>query len=321
MKSSQKMRNRIELFTELFVNRDDMYSVQYVGRRGNGYRAVRRQLTPAIIARHLQGQQTLGLYALSPDSKAKWLVVDLDTTTVSQLEAVLVRSRRIGLPDPLIENSGRRGYHCWWFFEEPVRGWKARRLGMALTREHEVFPKQATASRDTAKPGSLVKAPLGIHRVSGKKSFFLATDFKRVQAPWALLARIEKVDVQRFASLFRRKPRRQPARRRTSAGPLRIRPCIKQAFYTGAQEGHRNDTGHLIACEMRRLGLSREHAVGILTCWNLRNMPSLDEEELQRIVNSAYRRKPYVHGCGGRGRLRSILTCVGETCPCAERET
>jgi hypothetical protein len=298
---------------EAFVNRYDMYATQYVSRRGNGYRAVRETLTAELVAGHLAGKHTLGLYALGSDSKAKWVVIDVDTTVVGRLEEVIEKSHEIGLPDPLIEYSGRKGYHAWFFFEKAVTGEAARGLGLAVTTKHEVFPKQKTVSRDASQPGSLVKAPLGIHRVSGNWSVFVDANFEKIRDPWAVLESIEKVDIGRFEALIRRgaPSRRMGQRSRIEFG--RLRPCIERALQEGTREGRRNEVGHLIACLLRRLGRPRPEAAGVLACWNLRNTPRLSQQELRVILQSAYSGELYAYGCAPDGRLRRILECVGES--------
>lgn len=305
-----------EAFTEMFVNRTDIYAVQYATAAGNGYRAIRRLLSRELVSAHLAGQFTLGLYALSAESTAKWLVIDLDTTDVAELEKVLEISRRLGLPAPIIEFSGRRGYHLWWFFQNPVPGWQARRLGVAISREHEVFPKQDRVSKDTSNPGSLVKGPLGIHQVSGKWSVFLNKDFEQISDPWTMLESIEKADINKFLPLVGQDHSKRISSPRPYGLPNRMRPCIENALRDGSREGQRNEVGHIIACEMRRLGRSKEEAAACLICWNLRNQPRLSQDELDLILRGAYGEKAYSYGCAPEGHLRRVLVCLGvQNCP------
>jgi hypothetical protein len=308
---------QIELFMHLFVNRRDIYARQYTGRTGHGYRAIREQLTDEVILSHLQGKETVGLYALGQNSTARWMVVDMDTTVAENLLQLLEGVRKLGLPEPAIESSGRRGYHFWWFFDTPAPGWQARKLGLAVSEGYEVFPKQHRVSADTSQPGSLVKAPLGIHQVSGNWSVFVGEDFAEVRDPWALLASVRKVDIDRLLPLLPQRQEVLKGRRRIPT-PKTLRPCIERVLAGGASEGYRNEIGHLVACEMRRLGRPKEQAAGVLACWNLRNNPRLSRHELQVILDSAYSREPYQYSCSPDGRLRRILECVGsEKCPFA----
>ena len=155
------------LCMERFVNRTDIHAVQHACGARHRYNAVRATLTPELILAHLQGRITLGLYALSDQSTAKWLVIDPGTTMFGRLHSILSRSRGLDLPDPLIEFTGGRGYHFWWFFEDPVAGWEARRMGRAITDKYEIFPREERLPKAAGKAGSLVWAPLGPTRSPG----------------------------------------------------------------------------------------------------------------------------------------------------------
>jgi hypothetical protein len=68
----------------------------------------------------------------------------------------------------------RRGGHLWLFTPE-IDGFTARRFAQGLAQEYnldgvEVFPKQ---DRLTTGPGSLVRLPLGIHRLTNTRYHFI----------------------------------------------------------------------------------------------------------------------------------------------------
>lgn len=301
-----------QLFGELFINRRDVYARQYAHNNSHGYVCVKEELSPELVVEHLNGDRTLGIYALSRKSTAKWVVIDADTTVKSQLEQIIEEAKKLGLPKPVIEFSGRRGYHFWWFFEKPVSGWKAKSLGEAITREQEVFPKQSEVSEDTTRPGSLVKAPLGIHRLSGKWSTFIDSEFRVVNDPWGVLRSIEKVDIRKYHSVINSRKSKRKTEEVILSGPNILRPCIAEALKEGTTEGYRNETGHLIACEMYRLGVGKEQTKGVLACWNLRNKPRISKRELQVIIDNAYSGKGYSYSCSPDGRLRRFLNCIGQ---------
>ena len=77
----------------------------------------------------------------------------------------------------MLEFSGRKGYHVWIFFEPTIQAEYAQKLVKARlnrigSNRHEVFPKQ-TELNASRKFGNLVKLPLALHRVSGKRSEIL----------------------------------------------------------------------------------------------------------------------------------------------------
>ena len=91
-----------------------------------------------------------------------------------------------------------------------------------------------------------------------------------------------------------------------------IKDCVRHAIISGANQGERNQIGHIIASELRRLGISSSQARIILSSvWNPQNNPSLSETEIETILGSAFGQEEYTYGCKQGGALRQRLTCVG----------
>jgi hypothetical protein len=162
----------------LFFYRKDVFAIQLpIG----SYIPIKRPVEIADIDKHLEGTETLGAYCLDVDNKVKWACVDLDG---EDLISLLVEANKIYdiFPDfdRMLEFSGRRGYHVWLFFKEPVFAEYAKTLVKARLKDinldrFEVFPKQ-TELNEGRKYGNLVKVPLGLHRKSGRKSEIIKTN-------------------------------------------------------------------------------------------------------------------------------------------------
>ncbi|MBK7090655.1 MAG: hypothetical protein IPH59_02865 [bacterium] len=91
-----------------------------------------------------------------------------------------------------------------------------------------------------------------------------------------------------------------------------IKDCVRHAIFCGAGQGERNHIGHIIASELRRLGISSSQARIILSSvWNPQNNPPLSETEIEIILGSAFGQEKYTYGCKQGGALRQRLTCVG----------
>jgi len=190
---AKKLPLDVAKFKDLFVNRDDVYSVQ--GTDGNYYQKISRPLSNQAIKDHMLGKQTIGLYQLKND-KVKWAVIDIDinkdvwNTKNFKLEdwKEKVQTQAKIFVDILQgkgmksyrEESGFKGEHVWVFFNKPLSAGLVKNVfeslfsNMELINENlhiEIFPKQAHAS-DTG-TGSLVKAPLGKHQRSKKFSSFI----------------------------------------------------------------------------------------------------------------------------------------------------
>jgi len=189
-------------FRELFVHRDDNYTVQLPNR---AHIPTEQHLTDDIIQKHLNGEQTIGLYQIIPEQNTlKWAVVDIDldkpvyTAPNFNLDDWLPKLqeqtgyvedifKEKGIPH-YTEFSGYKGYHVWVFFKEPVSSeivYNGLREMMEGIKEigniHlELFPKQARVEKGSS--GNLVKGPNGKHLTSGKFSVFTnINDFDEVQ--------------------------------------------------------------------------------------------------------------------------------------------
>jgi len=184
----------VKIFKKLFVHRSDVYAIQ----RPNGtYYPEHAQIDDAIIAAHLAGRQTIGLYQLKPiDNTIKWAVIDIDIKKevysaigfdlnvwkdrlLQQANIVKEHFLQYGMHS-YIEFSGFKGYHVWIFFEQPVdatvvkTGLEDIFKDMTAVDEGiawELFPKQGKVSENNW--GSLVKGPCGYHHKAQANSDFI----------------------------------------------------------------------------------------------------------------------------------------------------
>lgn len=224
------MRREEELlsrFLGLFQGREDCFARQWADRKAatQGYIPVRRAMVIADVRDHVRGLRTYGIYLLQRDSRVRLAVVDADLTTrfrAGNLKAedrntvrreksyLLDRlpevARRNGLPC-LVEFSGGKGFHFWFFFRDPVAAAAARqalqqvaqRVGPDLSCfTLEVFPKQDQLAGKGL--GNLVKLPLGIHRGTGKRSFFVHLTDRSDDAQLAALDKIDLIPAEQLTS-------------------------------------------------------------------------------------------------------------------------
>lgn len=220
----------VENYMKIFRGREDCFARQWVDKeRGvQGYAPVRRPLSEHDVMDHLKGRHTYGIYLLHLDDTVSLGVIDVDChgdflkgkitpekrKLFKQEHAYLIRrltevSRSKGIPC-FIEFSGGKGYHFWFSFEEPVPAGTVRKvlIPIAKTLERdlscfklEVFPKQDKASGKGF--GNLVKLPLGVHRVTGKASFFLHAKDRDVESQLAWLLKAPRIPRSAVESLAR----------------------------------------------------------------------------------------------------------------------
>lgn len=215
----------LQRFMTLFAGRRDCFARQWADRRSGrqGYVPERRPMTPDDLNEHLAGRKTYGIYLLQADGRVKTAVIDADLVKElrgGQFDAATkhrVRReaghliRRIknlsGEMDaePLVVFSGSKGYHFWYFFDTaqppgPVREALLHliaRLKPDLTAfTLEVFPKQDQAGGKGL--GNLVKLPLGVHRLTGKRAHFLECAQRSVAAQLDFLSTVRPTDPRRL---------------------------------------------------------------------------------------------------------------------------
>ena len=216
-------------YFELFVNRG-AYTVQSSTpdsetRRCHYYRPKGRiSLSRETVRRHLEGQVTIGLYAVNPATqRCKWVAIDADyPDALEDLLKLQWELRQDGV-EAALEKS-RRGGHLWVFAAQPLLARDcrlyihslARRLKVPVkgTRPDqtsvvapstladgiEVFPKQDEVHADEF--GNAIRGPLGIHRGAGKRFWFYGADYS-LDAQIGYLTRVRRItedEISRFVS-------------------------------------------------------------------------------------------------------------------------
>jgi hypothetical protein len=230
----------VQDYWRLFVNRR-AYTLQsarphpetgrhYYFRPSDKRTGAALELNEDIIRRHLQGEITIGLYAINPDNQCcKWVAIDADYKHA--LEDLLKLQYRLGQDgvQPALEMS-RRGGHLWIFLETPLLARDCRiyihdvalRLGVpvkgsGLREGIEVFPKH-----DVIAPGGFgnaIRGPLGIHRGASRRFWFYGADYT-VEAQIAYLTRLRKLtepELQIFIA-EKERPKDSPKERSTASG-------------------------------------------------------------------------------------------------------
>jgi hypothetical protein len=172
----------VTTYANTFISRWDCYHKQLETGK---YARVSRPLTLNHVLNHLYGlaNMTLGVYALSVESTAKWVCIDADDERQYQgLKDLTLHLAQQG-QGAYLERSSRGG-HLWMFFSTPLSGYSARRFALTVGIEThldphiEIYPKQDHLSDDGY--GSLVRLPLGVHRKTHIRYHFVTLDDKPI---------------------------------------------------------------------------------------------------------------------------------------------
>lgn len=322
------MEDDVALLRDYFIHRDNVYARQWYSkeRKDGGYIKVTMgecppdercprgacphkvpvPLTDDVLATHLTGRQTIGVYQLQDDDTVRWLCFDIDkdkdtlTDETMQQHAqeqarCIARScQRLGLA-PLVEDSGNRGYHVWLFTEPTMPATKAQAIGRLVLADiktlpglHiELFPKQVSVKSY----GNLVKLPLGVHRKSGRRSCFVGPQFTPMAEQMAALRRTRRLteaeaDTLLAAHHIEIEPIRRAAVSLVSPhAPL----CMPAMLNQGVTDGARDVAAFRLSCYLREQGIPIDYAHLLMSAWDAeRNDPPLGPALITVKVESAY---------------------------------
>jgi hypothetical protein len=145
-------------------------------------------LTAAAIRRHLEGEITIGLYAINPATqRSKWVAIDADYAGAMEDLLKLQYSLQQDGVEAALEMS-KRGGHLWIFMERPALARECRvyiynlalKLGMrikglGLAEGIEIFPRHDELRKGEF--GNAIRGPLGIHRGANRRYWFYGADY------------------------------------------------------------------------------------------------------------------------------------------------
>ena len=153
-------------YVRMFVSRRDDYAVQ----QGNGrYLRVARPLTKTALRNHLDGVESLGTYVIDERGRCRFAVFDADSHDgLHVLLGLQLRLAGDGVSSYL--ELSRRGGHLWVLLTLPALASQVRQWLLPYCPAGvEFYPKQ-----DEGKGyGSLIRLPLGIHLLSGRRYPFV----------------------------------------------------------------------------------------------------------------------------------------------------
>jgi hypothetical protein len=169
-------------------------------------------LTADTIRRHLEGELTIGLYAINPATqRSKWVAIDADY--VGALEDLLKLQYFLQQDNvqAALEMS-KRGGHLWIFMETPVLARECRiyiynlalKLGVrikgaGLADGIEVFRKHDELR--TGEFGNAIRGPLGIHRGASRRYWFYGADYD-LEKQISYLSHLRKVSEEQLRAFI-----------------------------------------------------------------------------------------------------------------------
>ena len=223
-KRYQATSTNVEDYWQLFVNRR-AYVLQsmrphaesgryYYFRPKAGKNGEAPSLAAETVRRHLEGDLTIGVYAMSPATqRCKWIAMDGDYKDSLKHLCELQWELQQQKVDAALEQS-RRGAHLWVFGEQPLLARQCRLLisglaqklgipikGTGTAEGIEIFPKH-----DELKDGDFgnaIRGPLGIHRTISARFWFYGADYN-LDNQLAFLKRVTKLSEEQLGVLLQK---------------------------------------------------------------------------------------------------------------------
>lgn len=200
-------------------------------------------LSDVSIRQHLDGQITVGLYAINPaNQRCKWVAIDADYKSAMEDLLKLQYQLTQDNVEPALEMS-KRGGHLWIFFATPLLARDcrifvhdlARRLGVpvkgaGLAEGIEVFPKHDAIG--AGEFGNAIRGPLGIHRGANRRFWFYGADYT-LDSQLKYLNSLRKVTESELETFIAGKEASQPsAPQMVETTATRVRqPGIKRSEF------------------------------------------------------------------------------------------
>lgn len=209
--TSFSKQDKIELFRNLFVCREDIYAKKWVSQDGKkeGFYPVTttfkgedyQPLTNEVIEQHLRGNLHIASYLISAQQRCKYVVLEISSKQKEKLFAVLSQLNITGY----LEVNSKTDLLVWIFFEQPLSAKESKAFVQYLLQygnfSAKIYPNQEFSNRGNL--GSAVELPLHLHERNQNRTVFI--DFKTnevIKDQWLYLSQVKKVAKKQIQKLL-----------------------------------------------------------------------------------------------------------------------
>lgn len=231
---------QIQLFKSVFKGREDVFAIRWEKEKKSGYmpaysydpylyRAHKMKggtfqnyndktylkLTDQEIAKHLNGEQLIGLYPLLQDNTSHFLVADFDEANwINECRAFLKACNEMGIPAYLERSRSGKGGHVWVFFEQPYPAIRSRKIFISILEHSGAFSQfDKSSSFDRLFPnqdflsgkglGNLIALPLFKKTLEqGNSCFVDVNTMLPINEQFEFLKSIKRVSVLKLESFY-----------------------------------------------------------------------------------------------------------------------
>jgi superfamily II DNA or RNA helicase len=230
---------QVELFKSVFNGRADVFAIRWEKGNKSGYMPAYSldpyfyrlhkakggtfknfkdksylPLTDEQIAKHLKGEQLIGIYPLLHDNTSWFLAADFDGEKwANECEAFMQACQAKGIISYLERSRSGKGGHVWIFFEEPYPAVHSRKIFISILQESEMYSAFDKSSFDRLFPnqdyhsgkglGNLIALPFYKRTMEQGNSCFLdPKSLQPIDNQWEYLKKIVRISRKNLDSLL-----------------------------------------------------------------------------------------------------------------------
>jgi superfamily II DNA or RNA helicase len=237
---NDSLQNQIQLFNSIFKGRDDVFAIRWEKGDKSGYMPAYYfdpyrykahkmkggtfqnytdktylKLTDDEIAKHIKGEQLIGIYPLLPDNTSWFLTADFDEVNwIDDTRKFLKACSEKNIPAYLERSRSGKGGHVWIFFEQPYPAIRSRKIFISILEQSGVFSVfDKSSSFDRLLPnqdfhsgkglGNLIALPLFRKTLEQGNSCFIDSEtLLPLTNQWNFLTEIERVPINELDKLY-----------------------------------------------------------------------------------------------------------------------
>lgn len=237
---NESLSNQIQLFKSVFKGREDVFAIRWEKGNKSGYmpayfydpymyRAHKMKggtfqnyngktylkLTDQEIAKHLNGEQLIGVYPLLQDNTSNFIVADFDEANwIDDARKFLKACSEKNIPAYLERSRSGNGGHVWIFFEQPYPAIRSRKIFISILEQSGAFSLfDKSSSFDRLFPnqdflsgkglGNLIALPLFKKTLEQGKSCFINTDTQQpISEQFDFLKSIRRISITELDNLY-----------------------------------------------------------------------------------------------------------------------
>jgi hypothetical protein len=237
---NENSANQIQLFKSVFRGRDDVFAIRWEKGDKSGYmpayhydpyryRAHKMKggtfqnyadktflpFTDNEIAKHLKGEQLIGLYPLLTDNTSWFLAADFDEKNWIDDSGKFIKAcNERGIAAYLERSRSGKGGHVWIFFERPYPAIRSRKIFISILEQSgafSVFDKSSSFDRLFPNQdflsgkglGNLIALPLfGKTFEQGNSCFIDSNTLLPVSDQWLFLQSIKRISSTELDKLY-----------------------------------------------------------------------------------------------------------------------